>query len=543
MSRRGSAVLAIISLPVLVSSCTLATDSPDTLAELNSPPGVAVPASPQTGSYEYRDDPRTPPQGHPLETVGIRMSLPASPTLSAGVTLLSPRGRHDPDASGDAGIPVADASAPLTAIIVDPATDGPMAVAYVPGREAEGVRDLGAAEVVLGSMALNPALMLAPADVKEGVLADARQHPEFAALVADTEALWAEHAVTFLQSAVDSGLFARTIQVSVDALNARTSSRERVGDDDMAPYIDDPEGPSVEFVNPRLCAYGVEVRDPSGALLGSRVVYGKESLFVVQDAWPPIVSRDPVRESYALGDGAFTVTFYKGFNFATLGLGTLDPETAAGRATIVNTLNLVSLLPGGLDFAQDIADRIREDLPDDTITTVPLELLDSVDWLLDNLGSLAELQGLEANIGNYRLTDVIEGIMNFLLAGSNLDTLAQGLWDSLSPEVTGPFLTAFQQVMRIVDGVFAVLDFANMGAPFIYDFIAAPFVVSYSVQQVDGVLSEAAELAQALAIRGTPDVPDGAWVVLRHPECEPRAGERGAWLPVWGQLLRLGAAA
>ena len=120
-----------------------------------------------------------------------------------------------------------------------------------------------------------------------------------------------------------------------------------------------------------------------------------------------------------------------------------------------------------------------------------------------------------------RSRSVIEGIVGFLLAGSNLDTLAQGLWDSLPPEATGPFLTAFQRVMRIVDGVFAVLDFANMGAPFIYDFIAAPFVVDYSVQQTEGVLSAVAGPAEALGVHSPRGLSGTRWLLRGHSRCQP----------------------
>lgn len=91
---------------------------------------------------------------------------------------------------------------------------------------------------------------------------------------------------------------------------AQLEEKESVGTEGIF-HLDDPAGPDIQFVNPKMVFYSVDISPVNTSTL----VAGKDSLFSVQWGWPPVVFTSPVVQNYPLGDGVFTLTAYKGFNF------------------------------------------------------------------------------------------------------------------------------------------------------------------------------------------------------------------------------------
>ncbi|GAI86704.1 unnamed protein product, partial [marine sediment metagenome] len=99
--------------------------------------------------------------------------------------------------------------------------------------------------------------------------------------------------------------------------------------------------PNVTFVNPKMVFYGINIYPTAGGV-DDILLRGKGSLLSVQLGWPPIVPTPPYERDFNLGDGTFTLTFYKGFNISIDDW--LNPWTAPGKATYANFLKCVSIV-------------------------------------------------------------------------------------------------------------------------------------------------------------------------------------------------------
>lgn len=404
--------------------------------------------------------------------VALRADLPSMPV--AGLDCVAMTGRTALSAVGEGRVAAADPSAAIMAILTPRGSREPAAVVYVPAAAAGQIRVLGAREIALGCVGTHPSLLLSPSAARDSVMEWVQEREEFETLVSEIDALWASGPEDFLRRAVDEGVVGRAAALADAALAARaTGIREAVGNS-WDPHVDDLPGAAVEFVNPTMVAYGAEVRDADSHVTSVKLVAGKASEMLLTP-WP--AWRNPVREPYTLGDGRFTIRFTKGYDLTRVGSGSIayDLESAEGKATIANLLNLATVVTDafglfGLDQSSS-------------------SWIAAIQATIDKLEDFGAVQGIQANLGQYRLFDAIVGLIRFELATVRLDTLSRWLWDSLPSWLAGDFLAVFQATLGALSTVFEGLDFANSDGPFLVDLVFSPWQVTYAVRQIDGVLA------------------------------------------------------
>jgi len=467
-TRCAGLLLAAVTCAGLVSGCSPAATGPGLISTPSSAGIVTLPEAKQP-DYVVREDLWR--QAH-TGGVAVRALLPSMP--ASGLDCVAMTGRTALSASGEGRVDAVDPSAAIMAILTPRGSREPAAVVYVPAAAEGQPRALGSREIALGCVATHPSLLLSPAATRDAAMAWVQGQTSFETLVSEVDSLLGSGAEGFLRRAVAQGLIGRAAILAECALAARAAAiREAVGNA-WDPHVDDLPGAAVEFVNPTMVAYGAEVRDANGDVAGVKLVAGKSSEMLLTP-WP--AWRNPVRETYALGDGRFTIRFTKGYDLTQVGSGSIayDLESAEGQATIANLLNLATVVTDafglfGLDQSSS-------------------SWITAIEATIDKLEDFGAVQGIQANLGQYRLFDAIVGLVQFELASIHLDTLAEWLWGNLPSWLAGDFLAVFQTTLAIVSTVFESLDFANSDGPFVVDLIFSPWQVTYAVRQTDGVLA------------------------------------------------------
>lgn len=87
------------------------------------------------------------------------------------------------------------------------------------------------------------------------------------------------------------------------------SESYRIGNE-SDPHLDDGVGTELILRNPKMIAYGVEIR---GTKNFDFVISGKSGLLCSQIGWPPLFPCPPVEKNIDIGNGNFNVAFYKGW--------------------------------------------------------------------------------------------------------------------------------------------------------------------------------------------------------------------------------------
>ncbi len=373
--------------------------------------------------------------------------------------------------------------------------NNPIGVAYISTESvANGTLNIGVREMALGLIVFNPYLMILSQDQRADILSQAELHADFNGLVSSIEAALIQSPENALDYETYPYIYQTAMAIGLEILesygdNLATSHGSyrilsAVGQEDD-PHIDDPTGPNVTFVNPKMTFYGIQFDPPINAI-DNILLRGKESL--IDLGWPPFVRTPPHEHDFNLGDGTFTITFYKGFNISTSGW--LDPWTAPGKATYANFLKIVAI---GLDV---LGAQWYVNLNDTTI----FYLLSAVDppslYFDTSIGDALRT-------GNW--LKVLKDTLDHLIV--HWDEIASWVYQGWPGDTTAQALQATIRVMEGVSNAIPIAKILILGVratneyiPFGFDLVMAPSILEYNVKQTDGVLSEISSLVPPTAV-------------------------------------------
>lgn len=373
--------------------------------------------------------------------------------------------------------------------------NNPIMVAYISTESvANGTLNIGVREMALGLIAFNPYLMILSQDQRASILDQAELHADFNGLMGSIE-------MALIQSPDNALDYDTNPHIYQDAMIIGLEILESYGDNPTAtygsyrilstvgqeddPHIDDPAGPNVTFVNPKMTFYGIQFEPPIDAV-DDILLRGKGTW--IDLGWPPFVRTPPHEQNFNLGDGTFTLTFYKGFNTSTSGW--LDPWTAPGKATYANFLKILAI---GLDV---LGAQWYVDLNDTTIFLL-LSAVDPPSLYFDaSIGDALKT-------GNWlkMLRDTLEYLID------HWDDIARWVYQDWPGDETA---LALQSALRVVNGVANAIPIAkililgtkaiNEYIPFGFDLVMAPPILEYNVKQTNGVLSEISSLVPPTAV-------------------------------------------
>lgn len=380
-------------------------------------------------------------------------------------------------------------------VFVLDSSNNPIMVAYISTESvANGTLNIGTREMALGLIAFNPYLMILSQDQRENILNQAELHADFNGLMGSIETALIQSPDNALDYDTNPHIYQDAMIIGLKILEsygdnpAATYGSYRilstVGQEDD-PHIDDPAGSNVTFVNPKMTFYGIQFEPPVDAV-DDILLRGKESL--IDLGWPPFVRTPPHEHNFNLGDGTFTITFYKGFNTSTSDW--LNPWTAPGKATYANFLKIVAI---GLDVFNA---QWYVKLNDTTI----FYLLHAVD---------PPSLYFDASIGDALKTGnwlkMLRDTLNYLVV--HWDEIAYWVYQEWPGDKTG---LALQSTLRVVNGVANAIPIAkililgvkatNEYIPFGFDLVMAPAILEYNVKQTNGVLSEISSLVPPTAV-------------------------------------------
>jgi len=441
------------------------------------PTGQAVGPPAPPSQYEERPAPYRE-RTIELTSVPVRVDLPH--TEPDAVDLVTIGGRSVPDPDGAAEISVLDDTA-STAVILAP--HGTMEAAGIaclsPVASADEVRALSAREVALGCVYLAPPILLRPRADRDAILALASDHADFAHLVELVRDALAQGPAGFLQAALDNGAIDLAATIARDSESAFAGAPAATARAIQPPFIEDAAGPAVTFVNPTMVTYGVGVYDPEGILVGEDLIYGIGSTSIVIGGLV-IGSSEPVRQEYDLGDGSFTVVFYKGYGAAVPGGSLTDLDTPWGKATLVNYMNLATVIGDAFGFAA----LLDPSVPADYARSL-------IDWLVSRAGAILGPDAppdLGPTLARNDLFGALWSLTGFMLASHYVDLAADALYVSLPPESAGDFLVMVQRLLGTFEVAYRAAGFITRDLSFLREFTTAPDGVTYEVEQRDGTL-------------------------------------------------------
>ncbi|MBD3174008.1 MAG: hypothetical protein GF320_02410 [Armatimonadia bacterium] len=443
---------------------------------LDLPATPLEPIDEATPDYDRRPDPWTKP-AQPITEAEIRVELPDA--AAAELDLVTVAGRRSLSESTTVTVPVASSDGGIVGILVAKDTGAPAAVAYVPPSEEPDRRVLSSREIALGNVYISPAVMMAPADERARILSTASASEDLAPVQAEAEELLSTRPTAYLSAAVASGGLRLATDVSVAAARAVVSTRADIGSL-AAPNLEDLPGQDVNLVNPRLTAYGYRIETSEGEVVVDGLLYGRANYFTAVPRWPFIEKSLPVKEAVSLPDGQYVISFYKGLNLDAPAEDVIDPDTPWGQASLVNSLNLTTVVSDALGFFPQDDPAIEE-------------WQDRVQDVLEALGEVADPRDLEASLQTMHLSDVLLTVLEFSVGVGLTDVLidlVEGIEDA---GIAEGFFRLMRDVYAIADQVYVAVQFAYTDVGYVYDLFAAPFTVKYVVRQTDGVLQEVVE--------------------------------------------------
>ncbi len=440
----------------------------------------------------------------------LQVQMPTGSPLGGGQTsVVTFFDGASTDTSGQATVTVSRNGGGIAAAVED-ATGSPFAFAYIPptakvrrARQDGTPIAVGAREMAFGLICLNPYVLVLPPDQRNEVLLKCEQHADWQALLtAISTALKSEP-----KNAFDANVFPDiprlAFKIIKDVLSTYgiTARRDQV-DANGDPHINDPAGPLVTWVNPRQVAYEVDVTRQGAQSPSYRtLVTGREGVLRLQLGWPPVVPTSDITQDYSLGNGSYTVDFYKGFNFGEVGLDTVAPRGVSSYATYCNlmraSLYLISLLadlpaPTGQQLAQIV---------------LAADAIDFANTLADEIKALQEGDVYGAITG---LCDILSH-NNFAV----LKDIMHLVWSDLRYAPACRLLASAKAVLGTVCAAFKAVDWANEKLPFFYDLLGgAPSHVRYHVVQTNGVLSLAgAAIPPTAGFTASPSAPTAGQTV------------------------------
>lgn len=430
------------------------------------------------------------PQDFPLEvsTLRVRSVFGSTPIYADGAF-------YD--------LPVLNDSVGQLEFVVD-SSDNPVMVAYVSAQHViSGNLTIGAEEMALGLAAFNPYLMVLSPDQRAEILDIVRYHSDFSSLVTAVSAALIQSPQNALDYETNPHIFQNAIGIGLKVLDSFSGGNVALNDAALGsiwtapvglsenPHLDDPAGPYITFINPKMTFYGVDI-NPATDLNEDRVLLKKKASLIKYGF--PLGSLAPATElRFWLGNGNYTLTFFKGFNFSDSGW--LNIDEAAGKATWANFLHGVSII-------LDLVGAFVVHPPD----IGPLKFFKLSDDLIYYVLTAPHPDGLtlgediELAIKSTNWLKVIRAFVGNLK--DNWPKYAQWIWQEWPGIETTNFMNNAFKVVEGVVKAFTPIKYIVLGAkatneyiPFVYDLVTAPAKIIYSVNQTDGALTQ---LSQSL---------------------------------------------
>jgi len=384
-------------------------------------------------------------------------------------------------------LPVVNEDGGQVVFVLNDDNDAMMAAYISKESVSTGMITIGAREMALGIILFNPYISILPEDQKIAVINQAENHNDFDNLVRNIEyalihspenALDYESFPCIYNTAMAIGLeilesYGDNILVSGENYGVFAS----VGPDEL-PHLKDPAGSYVTFVNPKMVFYGIKIAPSPASETDDMLLRGRGSLVSMQLGWPPVVTTPPHEHDFNLGEGAFTITFYKGLDSSVNDW--LDPLTAPGKATYANFLKCVGIVLDVFNLQWYVK------LNDTTI----FHLVSAVDP-----PSLYFDASFRDALSTVNWIKILEGTTRYLI--ENWDDIAYWVYQEWSGDST---VLALQSTLKVISGVANAIPYAkilvlgakatNQYIPFGYDLVTAPSILEYTVQQTGGTLSE-----------------------------------------------------
>lgn len=434
------------------------------------------PLGPDDGAlldYDRRSD----PWAKPAQVASISIELP--PAARETLDLVTLSGRFDLSDEPVVSLPVTGADGGILGVLVTEADSRAVAVAYIPPAAEGAPRTLAAREVTLGNVYISPAVLLAPASERGRILAASSEAAGVEPLVAESERVLAAQPTGYLAAVVASGGFRKATDLSIELTRAVARARADIGTGNV-PRIEDLPAQDLHLVNPRLTTYGYRVQTADERVLRDGLVYGRANYFAAMPRWPYITRSQPVRELLTLPDGRYVITFYKGMSLDAPDPGAADPDTPWGQASLVNTLNLTTVVSDALGFFPQSDPDVQE-------------WNRRVERILEALGETADPRGLEASLQRMHLSEVILTVLDYSL-GADLTDLLLDLTSGIEDAgVAQSFFELMRDVYAVADQVYLAVQFLYTDVGFVYDLLSAPGTVAYDVRSTRGVLTEVTE--------------------------------------------------
>lgn len=351
---------------------------------------------------------------------------------------------------------------------------------------------INSTQAALGMILLNPYLMVLPKDNREQIIQDARQNVLFPQLVSEIEAALIQEPHNVMNYSVFPQIFKDSLTIGINVLKSygvnilqSPSAKKQsimsaaIVGNNSDPHLEDVSGPDINFINPKMIFYGVEITKNAGQEIQTELVEGKESLVSVQFGWPPVYQTPAVIDEYNLGDGIFDVRFYKGLNWTEPNW--LSFKSANGKATWANFLKPVCIALDALAYCPlnngDIKALVS--LPDEP--NIPgMELLS---------------QHIQDEFDPLQLLSTIVG-----KAQDNWPAITQWIWKQWPGITSISYLSLSKQVLEKLAVALQAIDVANTDIPLVYDLVTAPGNLEYKVQQTNGVLSEVSQQIPPIAV-------------------------------------------
>jgi len=365
--------------------------------------------------------------------------------------------------------------------------------AYVPSNAVlTNNAQINSTQAALGMILLNPYLMVLPKNNREQIIQDAQQNLLFAQLVGEIEVALVQEPQNLMNYSVFPQIFKDSLTIGINVLKsygvniAHSPSAKHqaimsaaiVGNNND-PHLEDVSGSDINFVNPKMIFYGVEVTNNSGQEIKTELVEGKESLESVQFGWPPVYQTPAVTDEYNLGDGTFNIRFYKGLNWTEPNW--LSFKSANGKATWANFLKPVCLALDALAYCPlnngDIKALVS--LPDEP--NIPgMELLSR--HIQDEFDPLQ------------LLSNIVEK------AHDNWPEITKWIWKQWPGITSISYLSLTKNMLDKLFIAMPAIDVANTDIPLVYDLVTAPGNLGYSIQQTNGVLYEVSKTIPPTAV-------------------------------------------
>ncbi|MFX0134198.1 MAG: hypothetical protein ACFFDN_11190 [Candidatus Hodarchaeota archaeon] len=295
-------------------------------------------------------------------------------------------------------------------------------------------------------------------------------------LVSKLETILTTDAENVLDYSAHSDVYQNASEISIEALTSFGSNllkKMNQSTETIYPTIEDVIGPDITLVNPFHIYYGVGVHNYGYTSFKETFVLENRSVFAYQLGWPPVYLAPPINKNYSLGDGQFTIDFYKGI------AGPVDQilnwQHPYCNATWCNLgTGIIAIIDLVLGFAPKQPNFIK--------------LADYAE--INRTELIVKLQAISRDMVQEDWIGITNNFIN--LVAELGEPIGLWLWDKSFYESgnylykIGGILSNCTVLLKITS---AAVWTANNG-PFFWDLIWAPNYVSYDIQQTNGHLGD-----------------------------------------------------